>query len=382
MTKRSTTVRYTLLLFCACALTFSGLGAAPLKLTGARNRQQIFRRVHLGAASVSPTTIPADGTALATLTVSVGTSTGVREGTVATVELIEDSNSNGVSYDVSGGQRSNGREWDVILRGGGVSESIRYMIRGAATSPAGSVQLRVNLLSATNPPNTPLPAAVTVPPITLTAMLTFQRPPGSGGGSGPENECPPDDFKGDIYYPTCTPIIVDVLDDGFDLTDAAGGVDFDLNSDGDKGRLSWTKAGSDDAFLALDRNGDGVITLGAELFGYWSPQPASNNRNGFLALAELDKPRDGGNGDGVINADDEVYEKLRLWQDANHNGISEANELHSLAEFDVRIIDLKYKESKRTDEHGNRFRYRAKVWRSREPKGGRWAWDVLLVPAF
>jgi hypothetical protein len=77
-----------------------------------------------------------------------------------------------------------------------------------------------------------------------------------------------------------------------------------------------------------------------------------------------------------------VYEKLRLWQDANHNGISEAAELHSLLELGVRKIELKYKESKRTDEHGNRFRYRAKVWRMGEPKASRWAWDVFLVPSF
>jgi hypothetical protein len=334
-------------------------------------------------ATMSPTTIPADGTASATLTVSVATSPDVREGTVAVVDLIEADNPSGVSYSVSGGNRNDGRTWDVILRGGGVSETLRYTIKGAATSPAGTVPFRVHLRSATNPPNTPPPAAATEPPTLLTATLTFERPPGgSGGGGGLENECPPDDFKGDIYYPTCTPIIVDVLGNGYNLTNAAGGVDFDINSDGVKGRVSWTAAGSDDAFLARDGNGDGVITLGAELFGYWSPQPASNNRNGFLALAEFDKPLDGGNGDGVINGSDEVYEKLRLWQDTNHNGISEAAELHSLPELGVRKIELKYKESKRTDEHGNRFRYRAKVWGMEDSiKAGRWAWDVFLVPA-
>jgi hypothetical protein len=382
MTKPPTTLRRTLLLFCACTLTFGGLVAIPLELTGARNRQQLYRFVRLGTATMSPTTIPADGTASATYSISVATSSDVLEGTVAVVDLTDDGNQNGISFSVSGGNRNDGRTWDVILRGGGVSETIRYTIKGAATSPAGTVQFRANLRSATNPPNTPPPAAGTEGTTTVTAMLTFERPPSSGGGGGGlENECPPDGFKGDIYYPTCTPIIVDVLGNGYNLTNAAGGVDFDINSDGVKGRVSWTAAGSDDAFLVLDGNGDGMITLGAELFGYWSPQPASNNRNGFLALAEFDKPLDGGNGDGVINADDEVFEKLRLWQDKNHNGISEADELHRLPEFSVWIIDLKYKESKRTDEHGNRFRYRAKVWRSREPKAGRWAWDVFLVPA-
>lgn len=383
MNKRFTALRLTLLLFCVCALTFSGLAVAPPEISGARNRQQVVRAVRLGAATLAPTTIPTDGSVSATLTVSVATSSDVREGTVATVDLTEDSNPSGVSYTVSGGQRNNGRLWDVVLRGGGVSETIRYTIAGNATSVGGSVQLRVNLRSATNPPNTPPPTATTENPTTIAQglVLTFQRPPGSGGGGGPENECPPDDFRGDIYYPTCTPVIVDVLGNGFDLTGGAGGVEFDINSDGVKGGLSWTAASSDDAFLALDRNADGRITLGAELFGYWTPQPASNNRNGFLALAEFDKPLDGGNGDGVIDENDEVFERLRLWQDANHNGISEAGELHTLPELGVRMLELRYKESKRTDEHGNRFRYRAKVWGSRDSRAGRWAWDVFLVPA-
>jgi hypothetical protein len=181
--------------------------------------------------------------------------------------------------------------------------------------------------------------------------------------------------------PCMSPIIVDVIGDGFNLTNAQNGVLFDLNSDGYKGKMSWTAANSDDAFLALDRNGNRTIELGAELFGNYSPQPASANRNGFLALAEFDKLRDGGNADGVIDENDEVFGRLRLWQDKNHNGISESNELHALPELDVRMIELRYSESKRTDEHGNQFRYRAKVWSTRDSRAGRWAWDVFLIPA-
>jgi hypothetical protein len=209
-------------------------------------------------------------------------------------------------------------------------------------------------------------------------------PSGGSGGDCYQAELDCLAFAGIWYTDRCwcdyySPIIIDIQGDGYNLTTAAQGVDFDLDNNGTPEHLAWTSPGYDDAFLVLDRNGNGIVDNGTELFGNLTPQPPSPQRNGFLALAEYDSPANGGNGDGIIDSNDVVFSSLRLWQDTNHNGLSERNELHTLSSLAIYAIGLNYKYSRLTDQYGNVFRYRAKIYDVRGAHVGRWAYDVFLM---
>jgi hypothetical protein len=225
-------------------------------------------------------------------------------------------------------------------------------------------------------------------------------PGGGGGGSCPNPNCnegsgfPSDECQwgtegcpsgyfnaaGCCQPYTMSPILIDVDGSGFQMTDAVNGVLYDFYGIQQKLQISWTAQGSTNAWLVLDRNGNGVIDSAKEMFGNITPQPRSTDANGFLALAEYDKAANGGNSDGVIDHSDAIFSLLRLWQDENHNGFSEWWELHALPNLNVDSISLDFRESRRTDRYGNQFRYRAKVKNSQGVQLGRWAWDVFLIP--
>ena len=80
-------------------------------------------------------------------------------------------------------------------------------------------------------------------------------------------------------------------------------------------------------------------------------------------------------------ANDLNFDSLRLWRDSNHDGRSQSGELFTLPQLGLKSIDLDYKLSKKTDQFGNRFRYRARVRDIHDAQLGRWAWDVFLVSA-
>lgn len=174
-----------------------------------------------------------------------------------------------------------------------------------------------------------------------------------------------------------SPILVSISDQRIELTDLAGGVRFDLDGDGSPEALSWTSADGDEAFLVLDRNGNNVIDDGSELFGDASPQPPGGVPNGYRALAVLDEPANGGNGDGYISAEDSVFSSLRLWLDSSHDGVSQGGELRTLSDQGIERIHLSYKEASRRDKHGNKFRFKGKA--ERMEGGVVPIWDVYFL---
>ena len=144
------------------------------------------------------------------------------------------------------------------------------------------------------------------------------------------------------------PLILDLNGDGLATTNLdQSDVYFDLDSNGFVERTAWIDA--NDGLLVLDRDGDGKITNGQELFG---DQTLLSNgtraTSGFEALREFDD-----NKDGKIDASDIVYLKLKVWQDLNRDGVSQAEEMKSLADVGIKAINLNSTVTGAADAMGN-----------------------------
>jgi hypothetical protein len=158
------------------------------------------------------------------------------------------------------------------------------------------------------------------------------------------------------YLSQPTPLVLDLDGNGVSTTTLQEGVVFDLNADGKAHSVAWIAGG--DALLVRDMNGDGCITSGAELFG--SSTRLKNGefaRDGFSALKDLDS-----NSDGVFDSLDTLYNQIKLWVDANHDGISSIDELFDLNSKGVISINLNAQTSDR-QENGNLYALEAKYSR-------------------
>lgn len=108
---------------------------------------------------------------------------------------------------------------------------------------------------------------------------------------------------------------------------SSGSFEFDLDSDGEAEEMRFLAGGS--GFLAIDRNNDGVINDGSELFG-------TKSGNGFADLAAYDE-----DGNQFIDENDSVYSQLRIYnKDAQGNDL-----VSTLAENDVGAIYLDNEET-------------------------------------
>ncbi|MGH8655473.1 MAG: calcium-binding protein [Gammaproteobacteria bacterium] len=143
------------------------------------------------------------------------------------------------------------------------------------------------------------------------------------------------------------PLILDLDGDGIETTNVTNGVYFDHDGNGFEEQSAWVE--SDDGLLAWDRNGDGHINDGKELFGDQTIlQDGTRAANGFQAIAEWDD-----NADGKIDASDVIWANLKIWQDTDGDGYTLAGELKSLSDFAVQAINLGHTTTNTTEAQGN-----------------------------
>lgn len=151
-----------------------------------------------------------------------------------------------------------------------------------------------------------------------------------------------------------SPLVLDLDGNGIYTTGVDKGVDFDLDGDGISEKCGWLNPWQNDAFLWLDLNHNGQVDSGRELFGNATLMPdGTAAKNGFEALAQYDRREDGGNEDGIISAEDLIWNFLRLWVDRNHDGMVSSGEVFTLEEKQVLAIRLSYRKELQVDGNGN-----------------------------
>ena len=148
----------------------------------------------------------------------------------------------------------------------------------------------------------------------------------------------------DGNYYNYDPLVLDLDGDGIEITDLndQSSIYFDHDNDGIKTATSWLN--SDDGFLVMDRNDDGLINNGSELFGDSTPSDGGDIfENGFQALASLDNDKN-----GIIDSNDISFDNLKIWRDINNDGISQSDELFSLEDYGIKSINLSYSLNSKT----------------------------------
>ncbi|MBA4706653.1 calcium-binding protein [Pseudomonas savastanoi] len=144
-----------------------------------------------------------------------------------------------------------------------------------------------------------------------------------------------------------SPLILDLDGDGVETISAKSNIYFDHDGNGFSESSGWV--GKDDGLLVWDKNKDGKINQGAELFGNNTVSSSGYKAaNGFLALADLDE-----NQDGVFDIKDFAYAELNVWVDKNSDGIVDTGELLTLEQAGVKSISTSYAEPGKVDANGD-----------------------------
>ncbi len=144
-----------------------------------------------------------------------------------------------------------------------------------------------------------------------------------------------------------SPIVLDLNGDGVDATSVAGGVYFDHDADRFAEKSGWVNAS--DGLLVLDRDGNGAVDSGRELFGSETLLlNGSKAPNGFAALTELDS-----NGDALVDARDSAFSTLRVWRDLDQDSATDTGELQTLADAGIVSLSTSHVNNVDADVHGN-----------------------------
>ncbi|HEX6099977.1 MAG TPA: matrixin family metalloprotease [Thermoanaerobaculia bacterium] len=165
-------------------------------------------------------------------------------------------------------------------------------------------------------------------------------------------------------FSQCSPLILDLNGDGIHTTSTDDPVSFDLTGDGVPERLGWTNPATEEAFLWLDLDRNGRVDDGRELFGHGTVlENGLRAQDGFEALSQYDQVSLGGNRDGKLSKEDRVWDRLRLWVDADQDGVCTPPETGPIAEYGVLDIALTYSVHETVDPSGNVHRLRSSYGR-------------------
>jgi hypothetical protein len=187
---------------------------------------------------------------------------------------------------------------------------------------------------------------------------TPEETPENGGGDGDIEDCQ-------------SPLVLDLNGDGIHTTGIESTVAFDIDGNGTRDNVGWTDPTTEEGFLFLDLNRNHLVDGGHELFGVGMVMPDGRKApDGFEALRVHDGSAFGGNADQEITKRDAIWERLRIWVDRNHDGVSQAGEIGPIQAFGVVAIQLAFVIYDEIESNGNRRQFRS-TYTKRTTRNGR-----------